>query len=367
MSRLIKQSALISTTHLPPLPVVDWGSIGQVAPQLIPFDYKGPNESLPQADIVVITWTSAEWSALDHVFANSQTTRTNSDTKWRSQWFLYSKNAPKSTSPDLWGYFRLVSVKNSSGLIQTILLFKSESHLAHPNYITGLSQMVQCIIADVQPKQIYSIGTAGGSSLSEILGDTVVTNSGHIILKLSENTSVGYNNQTFSCNTWYPSFDLQTEVENNLLMPLTTVLTPDELNNLIDQLHKEQPDSANFGLNDLVNAPLDPDNLKNPKILPCKDIPLLTTDYYFIASGDDSSQYSTLEMDDTVVGHEAGLLNVDYVYVRNISDPIVASVSASNEPIPDDVRESWSGLIYQTCGFYTSFNGALTAWACIAG
>lgn len=367
MSRLVKQSELISTTHLPPLPIVDWGSIGQVAPQLIPFDYKGPNESLPQADIVVITWTSAEWSALDHVFANSQTIRTTSDETWHKQWYLYSKNAPQSTSPDLWGYFRLVSVKNKLGLVQTVLLFKSESHLAHPNYITGLTQMVQSIIADVQPKQIYSIGTAGGSSLSEILGDTVVTNSGHISLKLSENTSVDYNNQTLTCNTWYPLLDLQADVENNLLMPLTIVLTPAELDNLIGLLHKQKPDSANFTLEDMVNTPLDPDNLKSPKILPSKNIPLLTTDYYFIASGNNSSQYSTLEMDDTVVGHEVGLLNVDYVYVRNISDPIVASVSASNVPIPNDVRESWSGLIYQTCGLYTSFNGALTTWACIAG
>lgn len=367
MSRLINSSEKISTAHLPQLPVIDWSSIGQVAPANINFDYKGPDESLPNADIVVITWTSAEWSALDHVFANSQTPRSNSDTEWRSQWYLYSKNAPESSSPDLWGYFRLVKITDLKGNGQTVLLFKSQAHLAHPNYIDGLSQMVQCIIADVKPSRIFSIGTAGGSTLDEILGDTVITNAGHIILEKPENIKTSYNNQTFSCTTWFPGFSLQDEIQSKLLMPLSVVLTPDELNSLLTQLHQKQPDSAPFTLDDLINAPLDPKNLLSPKMLPCKDIPLLTTDYYYIAEGNDSDMYSTLEMDDTVVGYEAGLQKIDYIFVRNISDHVVASFSADNTPIPEDVREEWSSLIYQTCGFYTSYNGALTAWACIMG
>lgn len=367
MSRLINASEQISTSHLPQLPVINWAKIGQIAPKPIDFDYKGPNESLPSADIVVITWTSAEWSALDHVFANSQIPRSSSDTKWRSQWYLYSKNAPASSSPNLWGYFRLVMITDHSGKNQTVLLFKSESHLAHPNYISGLSQMVQCIITDVCPIAVYSIGTAGGSTLSENLGDTIITNSGHIILEKPENIKTPYNNKTFSCTTWFPQLGFQKNVENSLLMPLTSVLTEDVLDNLLDQLHQKQPDSTQFTLNDLVNAPLDPKNLVSPRILPCKDVPLLTTDYYFIASGNDSAEYSTLEMDDTVVGHELGLKNIKYAFVRNISDPVVVSVSADNTPIPDDVREEWSSLIYQTCGLYTSYNGALATWVCIMG
>ena len=62
-----------------------------------------------------------------------------------------------------------------------------------------------------------------------------------------------------------------------------------------------------------------------------------------------------------------GLLGVDYAFVRNISDPVVASKTTDGEVIPDNVREEWSSLIYKTCGFYSSFNGALTTWAAIAG
>jgi hypothetical protein len=367
MSKLLQHAPLQTTGELPNLPIIDWSKIGHSAPELISINYQGPNAPLPSADIVVITWTSAEWSALDHVFANSQTTRSAKEEQWRKDWHLYSLNAPQSTSPNLWGYYRLVKITNNAGIAQTVLLFKSEAHLAHPNYIAGLSQMVQCIVQDVQPKQVYSIGTAGGSSLSEALGDTVVTNAGHIILKKPENIGVDYNNQTFSCDSWFPTLSLQQSIQDKLLMPLTSVLTPNELDNLLDQLHQAIPSSSIYTLNDLINAPLDPNNLKSPKMLPSKDKALLTTDYYFIANGNDSAQYSTLEMDDTVIGREAGLLNIDYAFVRNISDPIVASVATDGSTIPDDVREEWSSLVYLTCGFYSSFNGALTTWACIVG
>ncbi len=112
MSKLIQHLPLRETNQLPDLPVIDWKKIGHDAPQLIDFDYKGPGEKLPKADIVVITWTSAEWSALDHVFADSQTPRNSKYEKWRDNWHLYSRNAPQSESPNLWGFFRLVSITN---------------------------------------------------------------------------------------------------------------------------------------------------------------------------------------------------------------------------------------------------------------
>ncbi|MCL3779923.1 hypothetical protein EMN47_05910 [Prolixibacteraceae bacterium JC049] len=361
MSNITHEVKRIKTTHLPPLPAISWDKINEEAPRNIKFDYKSPNDRLPHADIVVITWTSAEWSALDHVFANSNETRKSYDESWRDNWMLYSRNAMKSDFSKLWGYFRLVEIKG-----RRVMLFKSEAHLAHPPYIEGLTQMVQNIIDDSQPKHIYSIGTAGGSSLTEMLGDTVITNSGHIILEKKENENVSYNKQTVTCN-WFPSLEMQQKITDNLLMSMNQVLTPHELNHLLDRLHKEKPHSLALTLNDLVNAPLNPQNLKQARILPCKNIPLLTTDYYFIADGNDSSGYCTLEMDDTVVGHVAKENQVDFTFVRNISDPIVTSETVSGTAIPSDIRESWSSLIYETCGFYTSFNGALTTWGCIIG
>lgn len=367
MSKLQKNTLVAETaTRLPKLPIVDWAKIGAEAPEIVPFNYEGANAKLPLADIVIITWTSAEWSALDHVFVHSQEERNSWDTEWRDDWKQYSRNAPKSEAPDLWGFFTLVKIKNKAGKENTVLLYKSESHLAHPPYIQGLSDMVKDIITDVQPKQVYTIGTAGGASLNEVIGDVVVTNAGHIELEKEENKGVDYNNKTFSCD-WFPPMNLMKSIENNLLFPLSDVLTIDEFSKLINELHDNVEGSSQYTLADMMNYPIDPENIKNPQVLPCKDKPLLTTDFYFIANGDDSKQYSALEMDDTVIGHEAGLLDVDYCFIRNISDPIVANITSSGETIPDNVREEWSSLIYKTCGFYTSFNGALTTWAAIAG
>ncbi len=360
------KSIVAKSTALMDLPIVNWEAIGATAPERIEFNYEGSEAELPSADCVVITWTSAEWSALDHVFRNSEYPRNSKDTYWRDDWHLYSKNAPESSAPHLWGYFSLVKIKNNKGKETKVLLFKSESHLAHPPYIDGLSDMVKNIIADVSPSQVYTIGTAGGSTLEESLGDVVVTNAGHIQLEKPENIHASYNNKTVSCN-WYPSLFKQDGVQEELFLPLNDVLSQNELNHLITELHDSVSGSSAFSLADLVNNPLKPNNIKSPKVLLKKNVPLLTTDYYFIANGNNAEEYSVLEMDDTVVGHEAALQGVDFCFVRNISDPIVASTAVNGTIIPDNVRKQWSSLIYETCGFYTSFNGALTTWAAIVG
>jgi hypothetical protein len=227
--------------------------------------------------------------------------------------------------------------------------------------------MVQAIVHDVHPQQIYSIGTAGGATINEMLGDVVVTNAAHIVLEKPENLIVDYNNQTFSCTTWFPAVGLMEQVQSKLFFPLSNVVTYDSLGKMLTKVYQKVPGSSQFTLADLVNNPINPANLTKPAALPNKDVPLLTTDYYYIGSATTSSQYSVLEMDDAVIAREAGLLNTEYVFVRNISDPMVADTTASGAAIPDAVREEWSSLIYEACGFYSSFNGALTTWAAIAG
>lgn len=334
---------------------------------MVPAHEVSKDDPLPKADIVVITWTSAEWSALDHVFLNSNTKRYPSSRAFEKDWIQYSHKAPQSKFSPLWGYYRMVKIKSAGGKTFDVLLFKSSAHLAHPPWIKGLSEMMTHIIDEARPERIYSIGTAGGSSESENLGDTAITNAGHIKLQKPENDGVDWNNQTFTCKDWFPSFDLIPDVEKQLLFPLNNVVTNAELAYLLCKLHKDNPDSKPFGLDDLVNAPLQPLNLHSPKGLNKKDVPLLTTDFYFIASGDEAAQYCVLEMDDTVIGHDAGARDVNYAFVRNVSDTVVPAKTSSGKAIPAGVREDWSGAIYTNFGLYTSFNGALLTWATIAG
>lgn len=352
-----------------PLPVVDWQRIGQVAPAPVPITYQGSDAPLPKADIVVLTWTSAEWSAFDHVFLNSSTTRTKTSRDWQSNWYLYKRNAPppaagQSTSP-LWGYYQLVEMNTAKGNKLRVLLFKCDSHLAHPPWFQGLADMVARILEDAQPAWIYSIGTAGGTRDDVRLGDTVVTNAAHIKLQNPENTGSPVNDQSFVCSDGFPSSDLFEAIQEQLYFSMNHVVTYPVLQNALAQLHQKVQDSAQFGLDDLLNAALRPEELQESRALPMQGTPLLTTDFYYIATGTDASQWAVLEMDDAVIAYVAAQQNVKYAFFRNISDPLVPNMTGGGETIPDDVRDQWSGLIYEDFGFYTSFNGAITSWATI--
>src|SRR5262249_53726537 len=120
-------------------------------------------------------------------------------------------------------------------------------------------------------------------------------------------------------------------------------------------------------LDDLLNNALRPDELGTPRVEALTDVPLLTTDFYYIASGDAADAYAFLEMDDAVIAREANRRGTRFACVRNLSEPVVRSRPGLGVPSSDPVRADWSGLIYTSFGASTSYNGALATWATIAG
>ena len=68
-------------------------------------------------------------------------------------------------------------------------------------------------------------------------------------------------------------------------------------------------------------------------------------------------------MDDAVIAYQAEQLNVDYGFIRNVSDPVIRAKDSHEKPIPSEVQGDWSGMIYKYSGFYTSYNSALGTWA----
>lgn len=350
------------------LPPIDWSSIGAQAPAPVTLDYKGPDAPLPAADIVMFTWTDAEWSAMDHVFLHGSVQGQSESTTLIHRWLLFSKSAPSGPSQGgkLWGYYQLVGIQGSGGKKHRVLLMKSDSHLAHPPWIKGLEGMVKAVIADAQPKQIYSIGTAGGASVSQRLGDVSITNSGTLQLKVKDNTPSGLSGKTFTSN-WFPDLSLIPKAKK-LFFPLSKIATQAGLESVLDSAkkskHADAKELAPFSLADLLNAAIDPANLGSPKAVDFKGTPLLTTDYYYIAAAD--SNYAALEMDDAAVGYAAAQAQTDFVFVRNISDTLVPAETPGHQPIPPGAREAWSSAVYDAYGLHTSFNGALAAWATIA-
>ncbi|MDE1878029.1 MAG: GTPase [Thaumarchaeota archaeon] len=376
------------------LPPVKWKAIGNSAPTLLKIDRREPTDPLPHADIVVLTWTTAEWQALDHVFLNGSTVgkfaddkewlknhvlssdSTKDDKESVKKWLPYARGASpymaNSNPQNVWGYFQLVSITDRSGRPWRVLLFKSNTHLAHPPWGKGLSVMLRYIIDDAKPDRIYTIGTAGGARVDQCLGDVVIANSALLMLENPENTTDLDNRNIFRCPSWFPSTDLLKETDR-LLFRMKKVVTKKLLKDLFKTLkskHGKDYDLSGLDLSDLVNESISPQRLgspKRPKLHPMKDTPILTTDFYYIAEGNDSTAYSALEMDDAIIAREANRARVRFAIVRNISDGAVPKMTRKNTVIPEAVRSDWSSLIYRNFGLYTSYNGALAAWATIAG
>ncbi len=368
MSRL---TDVISAPPTPPLPIINWPSVGQCAPVLVPVPARAPTDPLPPADVVLITWTNAEWSAFDHVFTGGTTERTIHDVTWQQAWLPYTKGAPAAppahgSSPDfhLWGFFRLVEIANAAGALQRVLLFKAQAHLAYAPFLPGLTSMAENILQDTGATRLYSLGTAGGVGEDDFLGNSVITNAGTLNMTLLQNASP-LNHQTFTCSTWFPETDLVEQVQATLGFSLAQVATEATYQALFLRLTAAQQKEG-VTLTDLLNPPLNPSNLKVPSVKIARDQPLLTTDFYYIAQPGDAAKYCILEMDDAVLGAVAGHCKVDFVFVRNVSDPIVPAQTLAGQKIPDELREAWSSLIYTAFGFYTSYNGALAAWATLA-
>src|SRR5579862_1444232 len=77
------------------LPAVDWSQVGQSAPTIVSLNPSSPSVKLPKADAIVMTWTSAEWAAMDHVFIRNAKPESPSGAGVApGTWFLYDKGAP---------------------------------------------------------------------------------------------------------------------------------------------------------------------------------------------------------------------------------------------------------------------------------
>ena len=147
MSRYSDRDYGYNTAADTPLPIVDWAAIGCSAPVHLPVDYQGPQADLPEADIFIVTWTTAEWSAFDHVFYSSDTERYASNRDFKNAWHHYEQDAPAGAQFPLWGEYQMVGINNAKGEQLKVLIFHSETHLAYSPYLEGLTKMVKQILA----------------------------------------------------------------------------------------------------------------------------------------------------------------------------------------------------------------------------
>ena len=129
-----------------------------------------PNLPLPKADVVVVTYTSAEWMALADVFTPSYHKET---------WVKYSENWPTydrqltSRSPakqaHCMGEYMVTQIGS-----KRVLVMHSQLHLATDAVSLPLRQFFGQIIEEVKPSLFVDTGTAGGIGSTIVEGDCIV-------------------------------------------------------------------------------------------------------------------------------------------------------------------------------------------------
>jgi nucleoside phosphorylase len=330
-----------SLSNTPPLPAIDWGAIGQQAPQLL-----NTPAQLPAADAVVITWAEPEWAALEQVMCSSGTSMTYSkrnEGSW-SGWIKYADGAPSGLG--YWGYYRLVQIGSAK-----VLLFKSNTHYAASQGQQDLEALTNNLIQDVKPQLILSIGTAGGARATDPIGTVNVIHSD--TLYESNQPQSSWPNYP---SPWKPDWTvIGGKSFSKLLFPIPT--TASDIKSIGAQFNQFY--STNYSLN-----VLNPNNLNMGAPTPAINnltAPLVTAKSFVVANTSGNlANYACVEMDDAIIGKTAAG-KTPFGSIRNISDPI------QNAALPELFQGHWGEAIYTAYGIYTSYNGAIAAWAVLSG
>ena len=293
---------------------------------------KGTNGRLPNADVLVVTWTVDEGHALSRVLTPGKDSR--------NDWLPYTRNfdliskkmralCPARQLKRLGTYWS-AKIGHTS-----VVLFKSDSHMSQDGPKLPNIDVWTQIIDDVQPKLVITTGTAGGIGKQFEVGDVVVSP----IVR-------------FDCNSKFkkePFHDAHySNVEPNTKYFATA-----------KRLFK-----ANAGR-------LPKDNTRQPKIMRTPPNTLhrsvVTTDFFGFDTSDDHFHLQGLgdvsEMGDAVlglVGKEMGNKAPRWVAVRNVSDPQIKAEGTIRQ------QAVLAAQIYKAFGRWSSVCSAIVCWAIMA-
>jgi hypothetical protein len=358
---------VLGEADMPGLPAIDWTAIGQEKPVWVTDSDWNPDKNTINVNMVIITWTSAEWAAFDHVFCNSDKPMPYAyyeDESWRNQWKYYHNNwesikselTDKSPSHNhsAWGSCRIVQFPSNR---LNALLFKSDMHISTDGAGLPLRNMMEQIISDYKPELVLTIGTSGGSRNQDNLGTTNVTNAARFDLTGEfEPCHYPFNHETFS-NDWKPDTRLLSAVEGMLMETPVTMAELEVLRTKNEEKLKDPDTGETYSLERLLNKEIEPGAIP-PKVNLLPGMPVLTTNGYQVGNTSGNYDYfAAMEMDDAVIGMISNEHSIPFGIVRNISDPV------QNADLNEKVQGNWGGIIYSEYGLYTSFNGALVTWA----
>ena len=339
-----------------------WPAGLEPRPQELPVE-PDPGDPMPRADILVITWTAAEMLALADVL----TPGVNPRTRWYRYDRLFDtyrpnirKGAPAQNANRLASYYpTLIGSKK-------VLCVKSELHLNQDGVKTGagtatlpVADFLRQIYAEVRPKLVITVGTAGGTLPDAELGDVMITRS------VKFRCTKEFRNEPFNGKTYTSAATIkQTHLKHARELM---------------QVHAHQLVEPDFGPPTKfynVPTPVAPGHVNTPNLLiEGKDfpsgLPILTTDYFEFGTSSNGLEHEGcgVEMGDAVFGLVAeglGAAAPKWLVIRNASDPQINGDLPAGPPSALDMRAHWAVWYYEAYGYWTSVNSAIATWAMIA-
>jgi nucleoside phosphorylase len=299
-------------------------------PKLVEYS-ASPEQALKKVDVLVVTWTSAEWSALADVLSPGRQKKewTNYTRNW-SQFEPHLTSRSPAKEAKCLGEYTYITIGDKK-----VALAHSQLHLCEDDETAPVINLWQQWISEAQPELIITTGTAGAIGAEACLGDVFIVNS----LKLNCT-------KTFKDKPWaqerfvsvgsVPSYDA------------ATVASLVALN--VDKLK--------------------PVAFRTPVVSTGGDVE--TVDYFAFSDTDDSYGVAkndpnarSEEMDDGVLPVALSLMSppntTPWLSIRNASDEQISSSIGTLEQ-----QAKVASAEYLKYGYWTTVNSAIATWAVIA-
>jgi hypothetical protein len=313
-----------------------------------------PDDALPRADVVVLTYTVDESKALADVLTPG---------RFAPDWAHYTRGfasylpkirngAPARMEGRLGSYWQTaVGGKN-------VLVMKSELHMNQDFHLVDgkptlpILDFFKQVLSEAQPKYFFCIGTAGGLYPDKPLGTVAASRAVRFMCE-KDFKNEPFANQEFQSDWSVPTGHSATALTlmkpflANLAVPAGSAVASCPCK----ALQGTAAPKADFLLDGHGGIPA--------------FHPVLTTDFFEF--GTDKNQLDKLgmavEMDDAVFGLAASQTAKPprWASIRNYSDPAI------NSQLPMKKQEDCATQIYMHYGYWTSVLGAIATWSIIAG
>lgn len=361
-----------------------------LAPSPQPLDDEpSPSDKLPEADVLVVTWTVAEVEALADTLTPGH---------GRNTWYRYDRRFQDHYRPMICGGAPSLLAKRLGSYFptkigtKTVLCFKSELHLNQDGISNGagratlpVKDLFRQMIEEVKPKLVITVGTAGATFPPDRtetiqgmpcppheLGDVFITRGAKFRLR-QEFANEAFANSQFRCTSFnIPTArlnDAKTVLDKHAAMLTEPAFGPP---------HTKYQWTIPGLVPGLKNKP---DFHIDGRDFPAFH-PILTTDFFEFGTSTNNLEKEGcgVEMGDAVLGmvvdemKAEGLNAPDWLVIRNASDPQIngalpdatSPASAPGMQRKLNMQAHWAVWYYETYGYWTSVNSAIAVWTMVA-